>query len=335
MNGRSTALSTTTPSASAATLYLVPRAIDRLDAGRRLAAPLLGGSETDVALARRGAHPDLIELVPAEKKERIGIDQVREVIRVAQFSAVRAKRKVCMIPRAEALTPEAANALLKTLEEPPRDLAFVVLAEHPNDLLPTIVSRCRAIRVPPPARRDRIRRLLEAGHNEAQAAWLVRIAFRDGDLDRLIDAPERAAANRDAAREQLERAPVTDLLAAALDDEPIRRSEALLGCVERIAAQDAETLTVGVRVLAAQDRDVLARFLHELLATCFELVRAPLDPAGDDGRSAAARDRVGVSRLGRLCRDLDGAHRAIAAYGPAEAVLLSLMLAPEEDADAR
>ena len=329
----SAANSTATTIAPAATLYLVPRAIDRLDEGRRLAAPLLSGTESDVALALRGAHPDLIELTPPEKKERIGIDQVREVIRMAQFSPVQAKRKVCLIPRAETLTSEAANALLKVMEEPPRDLAFAVLAEHPSDLLPTIVSRCRLVRIPPPAREAVVRRLTDAGYAEEEAAWLARVASRDGDLDRLAGTRIEVAAARVAASGELGNRTSADLVAASLGDDPIRRYEALLLLIDRLVAQDAELLTTGVRTLANQDREALARFLQELLAATFDLIRSPLDRGDNVEALTEMRDRIGEVRLQALCRAIDGASRSVAVYGPPEAVLLSLMLTPEGDAD--
>jgi len=335
MNGPSVTRRATTTTDAAATLYLVPRAVDRLGEGRRLAAPLLAGpgSEPDASLALRGVHPDLIELTPPEKKERIGIDQVREVIRLTQFSPVQAKRKVCLIPRAETLTPEAANALLKIMEEPPRDLAFVALAEHPSDLLPTIVSRCRTIRIPPTGRDAVLRRLADAGYAEGDAAWLARVVLRGGDLERLTEAPLDVAGARDAATTELRTAAAADLIADALGDEPIRRYEALLLTVARIGAQDAELLTVGVRTLAAQDRDTLARFLQELLTACFEPTRPPSDPDAVYAPLPEIRDRIGPSRLRNLCQAIDGAYRSVTVYGPPEAILLSLMLTPGDDAD--
>lgn len=333
MNSPSAASYATAVTAAAATLYLVPRTIDRLDEGRRLAAALLSDSKSDASLAMRGAHPDLIELTPPEKKERIGIDQVREVIRMTQFSPVQAKRKVCLIPRAETLTPEAANALLKIMEEPPRDLAFVVLAEHSTDLLPTIVSRCRMVRIPPPARDVIVRRLMDAGYAEADAAWLARVALRDGDVDHLTEARLDVPTGDDAASPDLREGAVPNLVATALGGDPIRRYEALLLLVARIGAQDAELLTVGVRALASQDRETLARFLQELLAACFDLIRSAFDPAGDRPPLPEIRDRVGTARLQGLCQAIDGAYRSITGYGPPEAVLLSLMLAPGDDTD--
>ena len=334
MNSPSGANFVATTTDAAATLYLVPRTIDRLDEGRRVAAPLLSASESDASLAQRGAHPDLIELTPPEKKERIGIDQVREVIRLAQFSPVQAKRKVCLIPRAEALTPEAANALLKIMEEPPRDLAFVVLAEDPSDLLPTIVSRCRLVRIPPPPREVILQRLTAAGYAEAEAAWLAQVASRDGDLDRLTEARIDVADACGAASDESRDGTATDLVESALSDDPIRRYAALLLLVARIAARDVELLTVGVRALANQDRETLGRFLQELLSVAFDLLRSPLEPKGLQGQEPLTeiRNRIEEPRLQRLCRAIDRAHRSLTVYGPPEAVLLSLMLTPGGDA---
>jgi len=320
MNTPCSAGSPTTAIEPSATLFLVPRALDRLDDGRRLALSRIGGRPADASLALRGGHPDVLELTPPEKKERIGIDQVREVIRLAQFSPVQAKRKVCLIPRAEALTPEAANALLKILEEPPRNVAFVLLAEHPSDLLPTVVSRCRTIRVPPATLDDAIRRLREAGYGDADASSLVRIPFRDGDLDRWTETRIDVPAARETARRELRGGSIVDLVGAALGDDPIRRYEALDDLIARIDAGDPGLLTVGVRTLAAQDRQDLERFLQELLAVCFERVRSSLNAGRGDVTSSLA-----------LCAAIDRGHRSIATYGPPEAVLLSMMLPPGDD----
>lgn len=327
MNSPSDALSVTMPTDAAATLFLVPRAIDRLVAGRRLAAPLLGDdpAEPEHSAVLRGAHPDLLVLSPPEKKERIGIDQVREVIRRAQFTPVRSARKVCLIPRAEALTPEAANALLKIMEEPPRNLAFVLLAEHPSDLLPTIVSRCRTVRVPPPSRDSIVGRLLDAGYAPDDAAWLAGLTLRDGDLDRLLETHPDMSTARDGA--SVRRVPITDVIGSALSDDPIARHVALQEIVGRIGSVDPDLLTVGVRMLAAQERDILARFLHELLGATFGLLRSRAD------RGDGVRDRIDSDRLRSLCRAIDTAYRSIAAYGPAEAVLVSLLLTPGGDDD--
>jgi len=333
MNSASATSPATIAGHAAATLYLVSRSLDRLLEGRKLAAPLLGDSDAATRRAERGCHPDLIELVPPEKKERIGIDQVRDVIRVGQFSPVQAKRKVCLIPRSEALTPPAANALLKIMEEPPRNLMFVILAEHPSDLLPTIVSRCRILRIPPIARAVFVRHLVDAGYSKADADWLARIPLRDGDTDRLKDAHLDVAAARDAALTELRDGTIADLVSIAIGDRPIPRHEALLSLLLRIGQRDPILLTAGIRVLASQDRDTLARCLQELHATCFGLVHASHGGGTAPGALNDIIGQLGTQGIRKICLAIDDAHQSISVYTAPEAVLLSLMLTAEEDTD--
>ena len=86
-------------------------------------------------------HPDLHLLEPADGV--IKIDQVRKVQRELSLRPLEATKKVCLIDNAEAMNPSAANALLKTLEEPSGDSLLILLTAHPEGLLPTIRSRCQ------------------------------------------------------------------------------------------------------------------------------------------------------------------------------------------------
>jgi len=319
-------------SAAASTLYLLPYGADRGVEGRRLVASLLGHSERDASLAARGVHPDVIELAPPEGKERIGIDQVRDVIRSAQFAPVEADRKVCLIAQAEALTPEAGNALLKVMEEPPRDLAFVLLAEHPSDLLPTIVSRSRLVRIPPPDSGIRKAQLERTGYTPEEAARILRIASTGEDLDVFMASRIDLTRSLEGAAETLRAGTTVDLVEAAVGDDPIRRAEGQLFLLSKAASQDGELLTVGVRTLGAQDRDTVAGLLRDLLRVAFDLLSSfhthvPLDP-----RWVEMRDRIGERQLHALCVDMEAAHQALRVYGPIEGILLALFL-PEGDED--
>ena len=98
-----------------------------------------------------GNHPDVMVLEPdpTKAKANISVAQVREVIRTAGFHRFDARKRVVIIDPAEAMQPAAANALLKTLEEPPAGTHFVLVASHATALLPTIVSRCQRVRFAP------------------------------------------------------------------------------------------------------------------------------------------------------------------------------------------
>jgi len=93
----------------------------------------------------KGIHPDFI-LLASEDDKAIGIDSVREAIAFSyQYPAVARKRYV-LIDGADQLTNAAANALLKTLEEPPKVTQFFLLTQSKESVIPTIVSRCGEVR---------------------------------------------------------------------------------------------------------------------------------------------------------------------------------------------
>ena len=108
------------------------------------------GSCKSCRLMAAGAHPDALQLQPDGKW--IKVEQVRELIHWATLSAQQAQRKVCVIEQAEKMNLAAANALLKTLEEPPGNTLFLLLADAMEGIPATIRSRCRLDHVPlPPA----------------------------------------------------------------------------------------------------------------------------------------------------------------------------------------
>ncbi len=95
----------------------------------------------------RGVHPDIEIIKPSGKS--IKIDQIRALESKLHFVPLESSRRLILITEADLLTREAANSLLKSLEEPPLYTLFVLLAPSPDVLLPTIVSRCQMIRFHP------------------------------------------------------------------------------------------------------------------------------------------------------------------------------------------
>jgi DNA polymerase-3 subunit delta' len=91
----------------------------------------------------RGTHPDVTTVEP--DGARIKIDQIRSLQRDLSLSPYRARRRACIITDFHLATTEAANALLKTLEEPPAHALLLLTAVDAGLLLPTIVSRCQAL----------------------------------------------------------------------------------------------------------------------------------------------------------------------------------------------
>ena len=118
---------------------------------------------------------------PESKSRRIVIDQIRELEHVLQMRAANGRRKVVIIPDADRLQPAAANAFLKTLEEPPNDSLLLLLTGLPEALPDTIVSRCIAIPLAPDGQKQSkheeeklVKLLQQASHEES---WTVQFAY--------------------------------------------------------------------------------------------------------------------------------------------------------------
>lgn len=87
------------------------------------------------------AHPDIQIIEP--HGQSTSVDQVRELSRSLYYKPIEARKRVCIIVRGERIQEVAANALLKTLEEPPSDTLLIITALERKDLLSTVVSRCQ------------------------------------------------------------------------------------------------------------------------------------------------------------------------------------------------
>ena len=128
-------------------------------------------------------HPDLTWLRTAEDSQQIRIEQVRDLAADLALTSHAGGYKVGIVTPAEALNRFAANALLKTLEEPPPRTLLVLVTTQPSRLPPTVLSRCQRLRVGAPARAEGV-------------AWLTALRG-SGDwnaaLDVLGEAPMLAA----------------------------------------------------------------------------------------------------------------------------------------------
>jgi hypothetical protein len=99
--------------------------------------------------AEKNIHPDIICIEKSAEKREILIDEARAIIAEAQLMPNEAQKKIFIIYGADGLNKPAQNALLKILEEPPRHVIFILSAENPAKLLPTVRSRTRFINVSP------------------------------------------------------------------------------------------------------------------------------------------------------------------------------------------
>ena len=96
----------------------------------------------------RGVHPDVVVIEPGDSGA-IKIEPIREVIDQAGYRPFEGRRRVVIVDEADAMVPQAQNALLKTLEEPPSASVFMLVSSMPDALLATVLSRCPRLRFAP------------------------------------------------------------------------------------------------------------------------------------------------------------------------------------------
>jgi DNA polymerase III delta' subunit len=162
-----------------------------------------------------GHHPDLhLVLTESEAVERglgepdggrrpslqLRVEQIRELAREMRMRPFEGRAKVAIVVDAHKMNDNAANALLKTLEEPPADATLVLIAPHERALLPTLVSRCARLRFPPapPAAED-----VAPADDDELIALLERLTA--GTATDRMDTIEAVGRDRRVVDEQMQR----------------------------------------------------------------------------------------------------------------------------------
>ena len=240
----------------------------------------------------RGVHADILVIEPGDSGS-IKVDQVREAIDRSMYRPFEGRRRVVIVDEADALMPEAQNALLKTLEEPPPASVFVLITNRPDVLLPTVRSRCQVLRFGPLTPGE-VAEVLMRDHGLEAADAHAAAAAADGSVGRaLAGSAEDANEARDAAARLLQ--------AAASSQDPRRRLDG------------AKALTGG-----SGDRDDLAR---RLLALCSLIRDLGLLLSRADDRALANTDLK--PQLQALLRFFDG-DRTVRAFATVERALSAL-----------
>ena len=190
--------------ASHAYLFYGPGGAGKRAAARAVAAELLaaGSSDPDGARARvgSGAHPDLTWVAPSGAHEILVSDIDGPVISAASKTPFEAACRVFVIERVDELGDEAANRMLKTLEEPASFVHLILLSDRLAEVLPTIRSRCQLVRFDAPSVRETAAALEALGEDPDAALACARLALGDGERARELTGSEgralRAAAER-------------------------------------------------------------------------------------------------------------------------------------------
>jgi len=154
-----------------------------------VARRMLALSEPRLFLLRR---PWDDKATPPRHRQEITVEEVRRMKSFFNFSAADGGRRVAIIDTADELNTNAANALLKLLEEPPKGVTLLLVSHQPSRLLPTIRSRCRALRLGPLTAADMTQALIAAGSGADEAGAIAELsggsvgeAIRIANLDGL------------------------------------------------------------------------------------------------------------------------------------------------------
>ncbi|HNW39123.1 MAG TPA: DNA polymerase III subunit delta' [Candidatus Omnitrophota bacterium] len=179
-------------------------------------------------------HPDL-HIIQNEQSQ-IKIEDIRQILRQANFRPYEGRAKVFIIDNAHKLNIEAANSLLKVLEEPPKDVLIILITHKPQNIIKTVLSRCKVIKFPPLVRSELEEILVKQYALDRTSAHFLAY-YAEGRLGlalKLKDTPLLQEKNK-----------LFD--AFILSAKPLDRS---------IMSQNKEQLQVSLNILASWFRDI-------------------------------------------------------------------------------
>ncbi|MGA2051689.1 MAG: DNA polymerase III subunit gamma/tau [Opitutales bacterium] len=230
-------------------------------------------------------HPDFFALRPSGKARFIRVDPLRDFVAKIRLSAAAGPRKVGVVYEADRMMIPAANAFLKTLEEPPADTTLFLLSTRPNDLLATIRSRCFHLRLPAAALP-----LADPAWHEWRAdysAWLQRLSIAANPGDKAAASDLLLGAYGLGARFE---AILQRLGDAAWEDAKTRLPEGL-------AEEEVEAIQTGLH------KGLRSSLLVELEQATRDFALAP--PAGTIVPPTQSAIQQKAPRLARAVADLE------------------------------
>jgi DNA polymerase-3 subunit delta' len=197
--------------ASHAYLFHGPGGSGKRTAARAVAAELLARGSVDPgsarSRARSGAHPDLTWVTPSGAHEILVSDIEGPVIAAASKTPFEAASRVFVIERVDELGDEAANRMLKTLEEPAAFVHLILLTDRLAEVLPTIRSRCQLVRFDAPSSDEVAQALQTAGTAPDTALACARLSL--GDAQCAAELAGEQGRELRAAAEAFARAPLS------------------------------------------------------------------------------------------------------------------------------
>jgi DNA polymerase-3 subunit delta' len=315
-------------SPSHAYLFHGPAGTGKRTIARAFAAELLADRAADPQGVRervaRDAHPDLTWVSPSGAAEMLVSDVDEPVVAAAARTPFESRRRVFVIEGVETMNDQAANRMLKTLEEPPAFAHLLLLTDRREDVLPTIASRCQQVRFDPLPSARVAARLQAVGGERARAC--ARLAAGNARLAELLagerggelragaeDFVRSALAGATAGRQWmalLEAARTSGTAAAEREQQRTASELELLPSRERkrYERERVEASRRGERRVRTQTLDLALRlaelWLRDVLCVCegapeliFAVDRAPELEHDSEGRDAA-RLRAGIELIG-------------------------------------
>jgi DNA polymerase-3 subunit delta' len=315
-----------------------PRGSGVEEAARCFAAAVIAPDDDRAFdLALRGVHPDVVEIDPAANQIRV--EDAQTILDEAYRSPVEGERKAILVFEAERLNEQAANKLLKTLEEPPETALIVLVTAGADQLLPTLRSRCQRVDFAYLANDAIASAMREAGVDPERADLLARLA--GGRVDRARALGGRIAEVREAFVDTATSADGTGSHVAVHVHGVDAAMQGALAHLERTQAEEVVHLTGELEASGYPDRVVRAQLRRledqhrrahrrartELLiegVTALETVYrdalvGPSAPAINTDRAVPELEARSCNRALDACR---AARQALAEFNPNETLLL-------------
>ena len=243
---------------SHAYLFAGPAGSGKEEVAREFAAQLLSEGAPDPAGAaarvRSGAHPDLTWIAPTSSAGLLRGDIDEPVVAAATHTPFESTRRVFVIEQADSLNDQAANRMLKTLEEPPPYAHLILLTSRPGKVLPTIASRCQQVRfdAPSPARLEDM--LARHGVAPDVARACARLGL--GDFERALRLALGDGPALRAGAEAFGRACLSGSLAGAPWNAVLKRARSLGAAA---AAEIEATTAEAVELVPKKERKKVER----------------------------------------------------------------------------
>jgi DNA polymerase-3 subunit gamma/tau len=287
-------------------LFCGTRGVGKTSMARIFAKALNGGSPEVDALIMQGKDTDTIEIDAASNT---GVDNVRELIAGAAYRPLRGKHKIYIIDEVHMLSTAAFNALLKTMEEPPEHVKFILCTTDPQKVPATIQSRCQRFdfrNIPSPVIAEHLREVVKKEGLKAEPDLLFQVArLGNGSMRDSLSLLDRVIATGDKTLtvkllEELLGLPPQELIAGIIDAAADGDAKGALERADELLSRGV-SIDQAIETLIERLRDLM------ILASCGDGTK--LVELADSARAAEVErarrfDAAGLVHMIALCESV-------------------------------